>query len=563
MDVQAAPSPYTPVGGTHTQPGNPPVLGSQMLGNTGGLPQPSGLSATANPMAEQLQSLGRNEDTMLVHMTPGEVNSLQGLAMAAGGSLTINPHTGLPEANFLKKLLPMLAGIGLNFILPGAGGIVGALGGKAATAGLLTAAGSTALTGDLNKGLMAGLQAFGGASLAGGLQGALGGAKAASSGSMAAHEAAQGAVQNMAGNAAQGAAGTLQGGAHSMMQAAAPQAVANTAAQSGSGFFPQFGQAARGTMTGLAGKAAPMAAGMGVLSSLSDATTPGMPTPKEEKFNYVPMRAGERRARFQTPEQMRASGGAEFSYFTPSNPDPIPLAEGGSVNAQPQDFNSLVAMYQGQNPGAITASRMPVPSPAMQSPTTSPAPQDSSPAGVLPRGGETMYNFNRPRELAAPGAGGGADRGLGGMASLENLFGGRALLGRLGNNRGQASIRTMASGGAVDMDDGSFVVDARTVSELGNGSSNAGIELLSRMGGRPVQGPGDGVSDSVKASIGGTQEARVARDEVIFSPEAVRRIGGGSPERGTQKLYAMMEKAHKARKKAGRGQDTNLRKGLA
>jgi hypothetical protein len=119
-----------------------------------------------------------------------------------------------------------------------------------------------------------------------------------------------------------------------------------------------------------------------------------------------------------------------------------------------------------------------------------------------------------------------------------------------------------ANGGTVDMRNGSFVVDARTVSELGNGSSNAGIELLSRMGGRPVHGPGDGVSDSVKASIDGAKEARVARDEVIFSPEAVRRIGGGNAAKGTQKLYAMMEKAHRARKKAERGQDTKLRKGL-
>ena len=120
-----------------------------------------------------------------------------------------------------------------------------------------------------------------------------------------------------------------------------------------------------------------------------------------------------------------------------------------------------------------------------------------------------------------------------------------------------------AGGGEVNMRDGSFVVDARTVSELGNGSSNAGMEMLSRMGGRPVRGPGDGVSDSVRARIGGSQEARVARDEVIFPPEAVRRMGEGSEQRGTAKLYNLMERAHKARKKAGRGQDTKLRRGLA
>jgi hypothetical protein len=122
---------------------------------------------------------------------------------------------------------------------------------------------------------------------------------------------------------------------------------------------------------------------------------------------------------------------------------------------------------------------------------------------------------------------------------------------------------TFAEGGEVRMDDGSFVVDARTVSELGNGSSEAGQELLARMGGRPVKGSGDGVSDSIPARIGGTQEARVARDEVVFSPGAVRRAGGGSAERGTKKLYALMERAHKARKQAERGQDTKLRRGLA
>ncbi len=123
-------------------------------------------------------------------------------------------------------------------------------------------------------------------------------------------------------------------------------------------------------------------------------------------------------------------------------------------------------------------------------------------------------------------------------------------------------VKKSAKGGEVNMKDGSFVVDARTVSELGNGSSNAGIERLARMGGHPVRGDGDGVSDSVRARIGGAQEARVARDEVIFSPEAVAKVGGGNHKRGTQKLYDLMEKAHKARKQAKRGQDTGVAKGL-
>jgi hypothetical protein len=119
-----------------------------------------------------------------------------------------------------------------------------------------------------------------------------------------------------------------------------------------------------------------------------------------------------------------------------------------------------------------------------------------------------------------------------------------------------------ADGGEIELADGAFVLDARTVSEMGNGSSNAGMEALRRIGGRPIKGPGDGVSDSIPARIGRDQPARVARDEVVVPAEAVRRIGKGNQKRGADKLYALMDKAHKARKKAKRGQDTKLRRGL-
>jgi hypothetical protein len=64
--------------------------------------------------SQGLASLGRNGDSMLVHMNPTEVAGLQSLAMSQGGSLTINPDTGLPEAfklgGFFKSLLPVFAG---------------------------------------------------------------------------------------------------------------------------------------------------------------------------------------------------------------------------------------------------------------------------------------------------------------------------------------------------------------------------------------------------------------------------------------------------------------------
>jgi len=106
------------------------------------------------------------------------------------------------------------------------------------------------------------------------------------------------------------------------------------------------------------------------------------------------------------------------------------------------------------------------------------------------------------------------------------------------------------------MRDGDFVLDARTVSEIGNGSSNAGKEVLASMGGIPVDGRGDRVSDSVRANIGGVQQARVARDEVIIPRDRVQDMGGPG------KLYSLMDRAREARRVADRGEDTGLARGL-
>jgi hypothetical protein len=178
-------------------------------------------------------------------------------------------------------------------------------------------------------------------------------------------------------------------------------------------------------------------------------------------------------------------------------------------------------------------------------------------------GGEMDFGFGPPA-----GAGqGNPNVNLASLIGTDAFF--DALSQQYGGGGGGGNVeygmpnnQVLAAGGPVNMRNGAFVVDARTVSELGNGSSNAGMELLARLGGHPLRGPGDGVSDSIPARIGGRQEARVARDEVIMPPEAVRRIGKGSEARGTKKLYALMNKAHKARKKAKRGQDTKVAKGL-
>lgn len=524
--------------------------------------------------AGELSSRGRNGDSMLVHMTPGEVGGLQSLAMAMGGSLTLNPDTGLPEANFLKKLLPTLLGAGL-MLIPG----VNAL----AAAGIV-GAGQTALTGDISKGLMAGLGAFGGASLAGAagagsvfgsaaapgvttaalpttaLPGATGtaanigaGVTGASGLSAAAPSALLGAANPATISGALGST-TLAVPGTALPTFAAPAAVAKTGL---AGFGQKFGIEAAKGLGGTAAKYAPYAAGYGLLNAANEASMPTVKAPEEEKSNYKgPYLPQPRMARFRTPEEARQSGGAEFSFFEDANPYPgfIPapgMAEGG-LAALPAAGDMRATMdFFNRSPGAITASMYPTPTPARtqaaQSPTT-PAPARGR--------GEQQFKFAAPTEQV-PNFSAGQDYFFGGMpADLSER-----LKRMLGSSRDSMSSM-YAKGGEVDMEDGSFVVDARTVSEMGNGSSNAGIERLGAMGGRPVRGRGDGVSDSVPARIGGRQEARVARDEVIFSPQAVARVGGGDHAKGTKKLYALMNKAHNARRKAGRGQDTKVAKGL-
>jgi hypothetical protein len=82
--------------------------------------------------AHYLRSKGRGNDTMLVHMTPSEVKGLQAIALRHGGSLTINPDTGLPEAGFLEQILPVVAAAGLTYLTAGAAAptLTAALGGS-------------------------------------------------------------------------------------------------------------------------------------------------------------------------------------------------------------------------------------------------------------------------------------------------------------------------------------------------------------------------------------------------------------------------------------------------
>ena len=73
-------------------------------------------------------------------------------------------------------------------------------------------------------------------------------------------------------------------------------------------------------------------------------------------------------------------------------------------------------------------------------------------------------------------------------------------------------------------------------------------------GGHLLKGPGDGVSDSIPAQIGGHQPARLADGEFVVPARIVSELGNGSTEAGARKLYAMMDRVQKARGKTiGKG----------
>ena len=451
--------------------------------------------------AKVLQSRGRGDDSMLIHMTPREVGGLQALALASGGSLTTNPDTGLPEAGWLGDLLPTLIGVGMNFILPGSGLLVAGL----------TGLGTGIATGDLGKGLMAGLGAFGGASLGAGLfggasAGAASGAGASGSGGFlgnlfggvkdsfaqgvlgsgatAAPGAAgsTGALSGLLNGGTQAAPGAVTGGAPNYLAALNPEDIITGAHE----LSPMLGAPAAGN-TGFLGNAIGAAENANVGSGLealgnagwkSGAAALGLAAPfmqqqggaaKPKDKNtwgdyggpYLPTDRG-----VQFPTDRAPNDSSEFSYFNDTNPVP------GFVESNPQAASTL------------------------------PGPMDEFLKG----------RFKRYRYAA----------------------------------------------GGVNLPDGAFVMDARTVSELGNGSSGAGQELLARHGGMPIQGPGDGVNDAIRANVGGTQEARVSRDEVMFDPAAVARFGGGNHSTGTQKLYNLMDRARQSRGSTQRGASNGL-----
>jgi len=120
-------------------------------------------------IAQGLASLGRNGDSMLMHVSPEEVSGLQRLGKPHGISLTVNPHTGLPEAfsfgKFFKQFAPTLVGAALA---PATGGASLGLTGMAATAAPILGGLATGVALGQDP-LMSAIAGFGGGSLGNGI----------------------------------------------------------------------------------------------------------------------------------------------------------------------------------------------------------------------------------------------------------------------------------------------------------------------------------------------------------------------------------------------------------
>jgi hypothetical protein len=449
--------------------------------------------------AKHLASKGRDGDSMLVHMSPGEVKGLQGLALANGGSLSINPDTGLVEASFLKKILPMVAGAALTGL---SGGMINPL-----TASMIVGGFEGVRTGDLGKGLMAGLGAYGGAGLGQGLA-AAGGAKAGlASGAEALGTTPEVLSTTEGMTSALSSPSTYVGedAMYSTMIDPAKQQTFVDAYTKGAnpetlgGRFTQMGQGIGqlGTEGGRA--AAYNAMPTGTLPALGSTAVSAM-TPE------VPPIPGQ-------PEEDPRYAGAPYRYnlspnfsgSSPTRPNPyyrptgLGYAEGGDVMMAAGGTYDDEPM--GDNPGMAAGGIAGYAAGGLKMKTMSL--------------GEGMYR-DTDTDTASLGAYDAAKK------RMEKQFAAANLKPREMPKSGIAKLGQM-----------------KAMAEGGLGSYSDG--------GRMLKGPGDGMSDDIPAMIGRKQPARLADGEFVVPADVVSHLGNGSTDAGAKKLYSMMDKIRTAR----------------
>jgi hypothetical protein len=497
-------------------------------------------------LAHHVRAKGRGKDTMLVHMTPQEVKGLQAIAKSRGGTLTINPETGLPEAGFLDDILPVVAMAAATYFTAGAAApaIATALGPAAAGgAGLLSAGAATTAGGIIGGGLAgAGVGAIGA-----GLQGG---------------DVGKGALMGGLGGAITGG----MGGYDNVYGAAAatpnPDAVAN--AQN----VQNLAGVEASPNAGMQPPNAPGTPGGPPTSEFRQSFRPGVPTPADDKVNAEAAKTvyqgfgtmgktatlalpGIGGAMSEKPEELpgaepyrrQATLSPDFQGYTPQQPDPYYRAQytryaagGGLMDAYQSGgpVENMSQMNTAMNPqgglypqGMIDKTQYATP---IQRPVSAemisevPAYERSNPM-LMARGGDTRKKKRAPLT---------AER------TINSLDPYNASLAQLNNARYGAN---MSGIGALNP----------TMTSLGElpavAGAGGGIASLGSYsdGGRMLKGPGDGMSDSIPATIANKRPARLADGEFVVPADVVSHLGNGSTDAGARKLYAMMDKVRRAR----------------
>lgn len=538
-------------------------------------------------LAQHVQAHGRGNDTRLMHVTPKELGSLRALAQSRGGDLSTNPHTGLPEAGFLESMLPTLVGAGVG-IATGNPFIGAAVGG-----GL----GMAANKGSLQSGIMAGLGSYGFGSLGAGL--------AEAGGSALASEAAAAPAAMQAANIPAAAVGETYGAfgdvipgtaeAASNASAAVPGAAAQPAYQAPStwdkltkGFeatkfdadylkknmFP-LGLGAAGLLLGsqdqnstnpVSTQQTPYVRPYTYSKTMnpnwgqpgqpyysSQTMTPGTPIAAADTAGQTFFAAGgltqnngfpmsqQDHTQYAEPTQMPVGAQAvNADYDTPTNPQTgmeLPrLAAGGPPNQAVVDYNNALmqraqqeysqptlGVMQPRGAGLAAAAQQqpyaPNMTPIQQPQSTSPA----TPVAVPGQPGQVPMSWSfapdGSRVVQSWGYGPAGDNGMGG-------------------GDGASAAGTGGGGSSGNGGDGP-----------GGGYAGGGMLGHYSDGGHLLRGPGDGISDSIPASIGGHQPARLANNEFVIPARIVSEIGNGSTDAGAKRLYDMMAKVQARRKK--------------
>ncbi len=448
---------------------------------------------SARKAAHGLAALGRGEDSMLVHMTPREVAGLQKIAMDHGGSLTINPHTGLPEAGFLKSILPMIAGIGLSALFPAASPWL--IGG-------ITGLGTKLTGGSWTDALLGGLS--------GGMAGSAG-LKLAGLGSNLGKEAlTQEAAKSLSGEFLKGTGREV-----------AKQGLGSYLGSIGAGLGQLGGAGSSAAMTALGGKMG--LAGLAAPTLYEASKPPKYKEPKQDKdskFRYytTKYRPGEYNPNAGFGESMFAGQGYDEGRYYNDYPG---YAEGGEVPAPQQDmqayYQSLLAPPAPASAGPsaaimdyinkVNTSLMPK---APAAPTTPAVPTTSAkptipgmPAGFDPSKLGSFMGVNFANLMGGAGQGGGKYR----YDPVTQRFTTVQPAGK------KKRVNSYAAGG------------------------------------RLLSGGGDGMSDSIPAMIEGPkpQQARLADGEFVVPADVVSHLGNGSTKAGAGQLYAMMDKVRQAR----------------